>query len=75
METQWDIQNENSGEVLISRINIDLIYDEVWKQSAELKQKLGIWQKRLEDLDTAAVKKERNFLDGRDLAKSEDELH
>ncbi len=33
-----------------------------------------IWQKGLEDVDSAAVEKEASFSDGQELVKSEDEL-
>ena len=36
---------------------------------------LRIWQKRLEYLDAAAVKKQESFLDGQELVKSEDEIN
>ena len=75
VETQWDIQSENWGKGLISGIDMDRIIDEFQKQSAELENKLGVWQKWLEDLDTAAVKKEESFSDGQELVKSEVELH
>jgi hypothetical protein len=58
----------------MSDIDMDLISDECWKQSAELEKKLRIRQKRLEDLNATAVEKE-SFSDGQKLVKSEVELH
>ena len=75
VENQWDSLNEKWMKRLISGNDMNQIIDVFLKQSAELGKKLRIWQKILEELNSAAVKKEESFSGGLELAESEDELH
>ncbi len=58
VEAQWDVQSNNWRRGFISGIDLNPISDAFRKQSAELEKKLRIRQKRLEDLDAVAMKKE-----------------